>query len=978
MQAAAATTTSVVVPVISPPSLPSLPSPALMLVTGQATPPNRENVRKISAVDTIHDFHELSKNRFYQDFFASIKLEHTDINLDAYGDHNVEIHLMKDMHIDDDELVSVDFIDFSESNLQDNKPFVIKCDDINDDGFKQFFGLMISSAFPHNNPYMITDATILSQDYICDIKVKMTENGQKLEKQAAFVASEATFYDKGTHLTFSNCVLRRSIEAKLKKEDGNLFGLNKIKVFTRDNKTFVKYYYNYTDQNNTIRSDKQEIELENEFIINQKGMENRNLKFFRQIISTMFANKKIIGGKGSTGGAPGSKKRQRSDDTDSTSQTAKKQKITLDGLFELLYKVYKLDHNLFNFYNKGVIDAKKAEQFVRILFDFKRSADQLQSKSSKNSQTVFVSLDRVSICYAHELKLPCVKTSIIGKAVNGHRQTRKFTFYGFDKDTIISKVLNRDDYYIDVLNIYLNQFKQYIDSLRLIQQTLNLSDTEIQNIQQMMNNATNKSLNILDKEFTKYHIANEDRRSKKTEETFSFAKPIYLFRYLHKMNIVLNVIVVNLLRQIQSISAINAKLNEWITKFTDRPDIMNVKMILKMMTEDIDFNMFKMIELDSSTIMYFRNIISNYASSDNQILYDDSKLIFGNGDTLKSNDQFFAKYNNAIINMITNNSDNINVNILSEMIQFVLLYKQTISSQSKPYNIIMFDKETQSYILLHAPVDIHGKMTEDAESVKTVMDSYKNIIDRLYQIINPVAMVNEETLMSMYVYGGKIGISHAKPIRTPITINQKKQQIKSSKNSILPLSDDKIGDNVAITTFMTQLNNVFEDKDDISDMIKLLTLFFVKVFNLFDDDGHLTPLGSMFFATISNSPSLETSRSKSSHSSNQSKRASSYTSNNASKNASKNVSSYASNDASKNASKNVSNNASNNVSKNASKNASNDVSKNVSSYASNNASKNVSNKSNNSSNHASNRSKSPNSLVKKEKMISPAKTKATA
>jgi hypothetical protein len=840
-------------------SVASLVSPK----SAQFVEPDKNVILKISAADTMHDFGIISQNRYYQDFFKSINNEYIGLGINTYRPSNVETELMKEMLIDDSLFDIVDQFEFNENKMEKNKPFIIKFSNLmKNPGFDKFIGLMASSVNKDKNPFFITDTSLLTQEIVCNIKINVAENDQPVIKQAAYLNSEATYYDKGTNLTLSHCVIYKSIEARLKKDNGNLFGLNKIKVFSINGEKYLKYYYNYNDSNNRIQSDKQTINLQREFIVNQRGMQNRNLQFFKHILIDMFTKKTI------TGGGPGeSKKRSRKDD-DVSEEPAKKKKGLLDELLYLMFKVYKLDHNLFGFYIKGKINPQKAEPFVRILFDLKRAADQLQAKSARNEGAVFVSNDRVSLCYANALKVPCIKTAAIGKSDGSSHRDRKFTFYNFDKDTVISKVLERDDYYKDILKINLDKYHKSINSLQLIQQAFHrFTQMELHNAQERINAALTKSLKMLDNGFNLLADRNPGRQSRGLDEFVLSIQPVYLFRYAHKLNVIFHIIIYNILHQIQNINNLKFKHTKYMEKYTNDTSIQNAKMLLGELNNDDFFHMIEMMEFDSQTIMYLQNVIVNYINVKPQnptatldsngptgptgptgpnvphsMLFDDSNMDYDNKKGKTYNNKYFETYIESIVNLVTPVNTTVQITVLSEMINFVNSFITTIRVASKINNIMVYNKVINKNIQIFALVDNKGKMLEAANDINSAISSYENTIRKLY--IN--TMIDVKYLPEVLgAYGGRAPIMQKNKGTRKIQIKSPKQKTEQI-NKNLDVLYDTPKDN-AISTFTSLLNKTLQGKDDVTEMIKLLTIFFVKQFNIFDDDGTITPFGTRFF-----------------------------------------------------------------------------------------------------------------------------------
>lgn len=840
--------------------------------------PDANIIRKISAADTMHDFGKLADNIYYKTFFTDLR-ENTDFNIAEFLDtltvSNVETKLMDEFHLGDKD--PIEFLNFTEHNIETNKPFFISSDDINRKEFKTFLALITSSASPHKNVYFITDTTLLPQKTVCNMQIDVLQNGAKIKKQAAFINSQATEYDRGTNVggdfygdDTDECVIKKNIPARLKQKDGNLFGLSKIKVYSDDNNNgYFKYKYYYVDEKNDVLFEENEIKL-TDFIFFQSDMPNRNLKFFQQILVSLLTKtpKNMMGGGGS--------KRKRENTAAAKSARdepkAKKRKETLQVLFDLLFQVYKLDYTKFNFYNNNKINVDKAKPFIKILFDFKRAGDQLQAKAARNENIVFISNDRISLIYAKVLGVPSIKTGKIIKN-NKEHSDRKFAFYNFDKDTVITDVLNRKDYFKELMESNLRQYERYIEFLVTFKNDLidtfiqvafsdNTSATDkikiknqrlsvfLENVQNKVLKSLTKSLRILNLGYDQV-VRRSDRKLGQIDTTI-LMKHIYLYRYVHTFNVVLNIIVFNFLNEVKSladaeassgtrhsVSDIQTKFLLYQSSFDAKKDNLNsVKKMLQDLSNDSHFYMAQMFDISVyENAAYIKHIIKSYYQDSTiaPILYDDRYLSFTVNMLLDTdnNNAFFTEYQKAIKTTFIagfERIENVKIAIVTDLIQFIETWHRIIPQKvSKIPNITFFNKELmeKNSTDIYVENDVLGKMKKYADEMDNILGGFQKALDNLYS--NTQLTANIENL------GQNGGLATIKD-------NKKSKHIVRPYKTLNALYPNHVG-KTPFDEFVEHLEYEYNINDEIDDMIKLLVVFFVKQFKIFDKDGDITQLG---------------------------------------------------------------------------------------------------------------------------------------
>lgn len=272
-----------------------------------------------------------------------------------------------DMNIARDEVINFETLDIRK--ILGTGKFCLLIQDVNNEAFKLFLGTLISQN-EGGRIQMITDTTNLSQSTFCSIQV--------YETNGSIIVTDATKFDRGRAQAIDNiCVQERTIQVSLNgdhlnKDQRNLFGLNVIR--TQPNK--IEY---------SIREFTHQIDLD-EYITRQPG----KLPFYIKVIRSL---------------------RQGS---------FKKPSKILDHFLKDLENLYglKREHYL------------NEQGLANILFDLKRSGDQLQVKTAYRLNTVFASNDRISASYAKALEVPTIRTTL--QEGEGPHRLRKYYFYNFN------------------------------------------------------------------------------------------------------------------------------------------------------------------------------------------------------------------------------------------------------------------------------------------------------------------------------------------------------------------------------------------------------------------------------------------------------------------------------------------------------------------------------------------------------------------
>lgn len=191
-------------------------------------------------------------------------------------------------------------------------------------------------------------------------------------KNGTTIVTDTTKFDRGRYQAVDNkCVKERDIPVSLNR-DNNLFALNVIRT---SNKQVVIEYVNGLMN---------EINLD-EYIKKQPG----KLPYYIKVIRALKQG------------------------------SLKKTSKMLAGFLKDLEYLYGLKPERY----------LSEQGLANILFDLKRSGDQLQVKTAERSRTLFASNDRISASYAKELGVPTIRTTF--QEGDGAHRLRKYYFYNY-------------------------------------------------------------------------------------------------------------------------------------------------------------------------------------------------------------------------------------------------------------------------------------------------------------------------------------------------------------------------------------------------------------------------------------------------------------------------------------------------------------------------------------------------------------------
>jgi len=436
-----------------------------------------DNIKKISIADSIHDFgYDLIENFVYN---------HDRDRFNEYN-NNMEEKLLQDItKFVDQSYFNLDFRTLRDEigqlqNINGKISFAINVKDINNPEILNFVALIVGSADNNTRKLLTADVNLIPEKVLCSI------NHQGLDSNIIqYSLTNSTVYDRGYNINATNCVRLFDTTAKISKEEGNLFGLEYIE--TGIDNELLKYKYtqasNISDDIITINK--------SEFIASQSIEAGKFLTLFKLIIEHL--NKKNKRTR-TTGG--GGKRGRSLDDSP----------MSIIELLRHLQNTYQIDFK--KIYNiSGDLDSdesiKRADEIIKggdhsmminILLDFKRAGDQLQAKTAKNLNSVFISNDRLAIAYAYELGVSSIKTSTTIDRINETRG-KKLSFYNFQKSKIES-VFDNVDYYkrthknlVDNLDSYcgiLEQFKNVLNSFNNVD--INTLITNLNKYEEMLTN----------------------------------------------------------------------------------------------------------------------------------------------------------------------------------------------------------------------------------------------------------------------------------------------------------------------------------------------------------------------------------------------------------------------------------------------------------------------------------------------------------
>ena len=522
----------------------------------------REKIMSISIADSVHDFGASLIQTF-------INKHVPQSHIDSFKD-NMEIKKLYEI-TGFKENDSIDFNEIDKEYILSKSPnqngkisFAITTNNINDPKILSFIGLAIGSYEGNKQNKLLTaDHNNIPHKTLCSINI------DNEEPVFQYSITNATIYDKGFNVTKDpeNCFKDCNQTAELSKDDGNLFELEKIE--TGDGDDLLKLEHR-------IQSDDMINIKKNDFLNSQSSDAGKFLTLFERIIENFISLKSQKRQKLQEGG--GGRKRKR----DSGVTNVKPPRLI--DLLQHLEKTYQIDYKKIyniqpNFADLEQINSiensikkdsrykQKNEEMVAILLDLKRAGDQLQVKTAKNLNSVFISNDRLAIAYGYMIDVPCIKPAmyISEKGEKG----KKICFYNFDPNGI-KTVFENVDYYKRTYQKQMHSLENYANFLetfktRFIQiygqdkdQTNNIKN-KLKMYQQLLNVIESVAINPMT------FKNNQDVRDELRMQT------MYLFRFCKYISDVL-IVLLDDMEYIEFINNENSKYKEWLLLLPDTTD----------------------------------------------------------------------------------------------------------------------------------------------------------------------------------------------------------------------------------------------------------------------------------------------------------------------------------------------------------------------------------------------------------------------
>ena len=499
---------------------------------------SEETIQYISIADSVHDFGlKLVKNftrRNSNNTFTDGMEERVLYEVSNFKEDNF---------IDFEEINKEYIMNIGENAHHGKISFAITTNDINNPKLLNFIALVVGS-HDSNNHFLTADHNNIPKKTMCSINEGTIPLIQ-------YAMTMSTIYDRGFEEQTDNCVKSNNTTAKITKADGNLFGLESIS--TGDNNVLLKFppYHRDIHEETSI--------YKNVFLESQSSGAGRFLTLFKRIIEH-FTNKRLAK-KQKTGGG----KRGRDEDEDSII-------IPIIELLQHLENTYKIDYKKIYNINKDenptedheesiVRSAANHDTMTNILLDLKRAGDQLQVKTAKNLQSVFISNDRLAIAYAFQIDVPSIKTATyLGSG-------KKICFYNFDK-TKIQDVFDNVDYYKRAHGKQIENLSRYREFLSNFKERFNqkyINETDRNNVKSKLDRFENK-LKYLVKNLNILPIGQSNTRRLQLDVTVSYE---YMTTYLFMLATYVNKIIHICLLDYQNIEYIENLIQNFETQFNN-------------------------------------------------------------------------------------------------------------------------------------------------------------------------------------------------------------------------------------------------------------------------------------------------------------------------------------------------------------------------------------------------------------------------
>lgn len=515
-----------------------------------------------------------------------------------------------------------------------------------------------------------------------------------------------------------------------------------------------------------------------EYIERQGDSSTRGISFFRNLILGLKNGKGIIGG--------GIKRKANNEEMPENKK--RKTNLSLTDLLELLNYVYNLDYKKFFKIEKGKItDPFYIDKFVKILFDFKRAGDQLQVITAINNKSVFVSNDRLSVAFACAKGIPCIKTAIDGAKEDNKSRRRKITFYNFDKDMVMKNVFQNESY-------YKNACRQIID---LISKTVPFIKDGF--------GATMKTRLL--KRIEEYQNVIDINPIPRISDTRYEVK----IKYIYVFNAIIAIIkiVYIYLSVLSEKEKTIRKIHEYQMTY-DRTNNDDMKGLLSILSKDpqIKILLFLKIKENKKFYTHILDFLKEDVEPDrdlkNYIIYMPTRKNKGD----------------SVNDLITKFDGQVDNPLISAYIDNVIHFKST----AKTVNIYKVSKHFDE-------IDNEVKNVDVIETLAGA-DYYDNTLNELVDD-NMFIFDYYDSITKTPMLGGKsstLSIIHKKKHNTKTQFNLVKDKLPKIK---------KVQDTY-LDVFTKNMEEEYKEPTPENDMVKLLAMFFVKHFNMFDNHGNIT------------------------------------------------------------------------------------------------------------------------------------------
>ena len=820
--------------------------------------------QEISAADSVHDFCKssdkaelnLQNNQLFNQYISKNLLRYLqrfNVQFDGKELKNtstIETKVSDALNISDnrENIPTLNYNNFDEEYSQlllepNNRdfPFAIEVNDMTDIKFRNIVAAIFSTAYPENlhDPKIecMTYTSMLKADIVCSMNINPSN-----PIEGKMIASEATYYDNINTKVDNKCTKFKSIPMRLKRDHGNLFGLDEISVGT-DGTDTDGMFFAYKHARNPISTKVKIDDFKNQQTIGQDESSYRYKNLFRFVINELnkYASKRQrIGGAG---------KRKADDST--------------PDITKLVKNIYKLDYNNFNNSTEDIF------QYIAILLDFKRAGDQLQIKSALQNKDVFLSNDIISAAYAYYCGVPSIKTSAIGSA----HKTRRLVFYNFKTDHIRVSVIDNRKYYKDSAIFHVNKLITFAHVCQEIQVASHNWVIEKQNftqflmrkfrfshIYQNLQKIIEKSYFILNMEI----IPNVRRQEDNLMTEMEMKNRVYQYKFILQYNIFICMMLKSLLSMSFSgeYSMVELINKQNALREIDDNDIDDVKKDYLKQQLNIYENEFlvKMAHFfdfsnDSNKeflIKVFQYYFSN--TSDSNILHDDFTAD-------KFTESYLNKYISAIKKIPFEYNSITNIPIISDYIK-IIKYPENIW---RKYPLIFFGTlpDRSNINTQDAPINCKSLLLSNAK--KDWFETYNHLKESIdeyhYLLTNLVATTHQNVNMmeNLQIAGG--GIISPKSPKSP---KSSKSPMKYANSFIQSIRKDlfqkritpydvfikemkeetdipelEVGQTVNLYKLYPDSTKEEAYKKFCKDMFEIIIVFMVKSLNIFDENGYI-------------------------------------------------------------------------------------------------------------------------------------------